>query len=97
MLNKLLPVIGSLIVLIGTVFGIYFYFEARYALAEELKKTQQRLEQKIVGDRANQIQDRIWKLQDRMEERKPTASEKEELRVLQYEKELLDKAIKEGK
>jgi len=41
---------GSILAIAAVVslaFGGYFYFEKRYALAEELQKTNQRLEQKI--------------------------------------------------
>ena len=88
---------GSIIAIVGVVslaFGTYFFFEKRYALAEELVKTNQRLEQKIDQDRLNNIQDRLWRMEDRLQDRKPTELEKEEIRKLQVEKEQLDKSLK---
>jgi len=61
---------------------------------DELIKTNQRLEQKIDQDRLNNLQDRLWRMEDRLQDRKPTELEKEEIRKLQMEKEQLDKSLK---
>jgi hypothetical protein len=91
---------GSIIAIVGVIslaFGAYFYFERRYALAEELEKTKTRLEQKIQQDRGNAVQERLWRIEDRLQDRKPTAIENEEIRSLKKEKEELDKTLKEKK
>ena len=92
--KEIIGCISGLIVLIGLCFGVYFFFENRYALAEELKKTQQRLEEKIQSDRLNSVQERIWKIQDRIGNKKPNDNEKEEIRRLKEEKDRIDKSLK---
>ena len=95
-LKGILGVIGGLILLIGTCFGIYFFFESRYALAEELEKTKARLEYKIQEDRMNALRERIWRVEDRLEDsgRRATEIEKEELRKLKAEKEKIESGLK---
>ena len=95
----------ALVSLIGVVFGIYFYNEGRYAIAEnvnkELKQTQEqvqkvieRLDIKILNDRADNLQQRIWKLEDRYGvEKKMPYEVKEEFRKLKQEKGKLDKEL----
>jgi hypothetical protein len=82
---------------ISLAFGGYFYFERRYALADELQKTNQRLEQKIQQDRVNAVQERMWKIEDRLQDqnRRPTDLEKDEIRKLQVEKDQIEKGLKE--
>jgi hypothetical protein len=77
--------IVALIMIIGTCFTVYFYAESRYALAQELKKTQQRLEYKIISDQLRSVTERIWKIEDRITNTKRPMDEtaKEELRQLQ--------------
>ncbi len=85
--------IATVLSMIGVIFGGYFYIDYRYALAEELEKTKFRLEQKILMDRVNWIQERLWKMEDRHEERKPTDLEKEEIRKLKLEKDQIEKSM----
>lgn len=87
--------IVAVVAVISLAFGAYFWLEKRYALAEELDRVKTRLEQKIKQDRANAIQERLWKIEDRLNDqmRKPTETEKEEIRALQKEKEQLDKEL----
>jgi hypothetical protein len=91
---------GSIVAVAAVVslaFGGYFYFEHRYALADELQKTNQRLEQKIQQDRVNAVQERMWKIEDRLQDqnRRPTDLEKDEIRKLQVEKDQIEKGLKE--
>lgn len=79
---KLVGSIIALCTLIGIVFGTYFWIDSRYALSEELKKTQQRLDYKIISDRANSLQERIWKIEDRCKGGKTDQTTAEELRSL---------------
>ena len=86
-MKEKVAVIGSLVLLIGVCFSVYFYFESRYALSQELKQTQQRLEYKIISDQLQSVQDRIWKVQDRCESNVPKdPTVKEELRQLEKTK-----------
>lgn len=89
--------IAAVLSMIAIVFGGYFYIDKQIenrALASDLQKTNQRLEQKIVSDRLNQIQERLWRLEDRHQERKPTDLEKEEIRKLKLEKEQIERDMK---
>lgn len=85
--------ITAVVAVVSIAFGGYFWIENRYARAEELQKTNQRLEQKISQDRQNAIQERLWKMEDRLQDRKPTDLEKEEMRKLKMEQEQLDKSL----
>jgi hypothetical protein len=89
--------IAAVLSMVGIIFGGYFYIDYRYALAEELEKTKSRLEQKISQDRVNWIQERLWKMDDRHQERKPTDLEKEEIRKLKQEKEQIEKNLEPKK
>jgi len=78
-----------------TLMGTAFSVDGRYAKAddiqqvqEKVKKVETRLDNKILKDRANLIQERIWKYEDRYEGRKTPDTIKEVIREL--EKELSD-------
>ena len=86
-LKALAACIVALITLIGLVFGIYFYMENRYALAEELNKVKQRLDYKIKADQLKSVQDRIWVIEDRYQSRRMDPTTMEELRKLKESKE----------
>jgi hypothetical protein len=79
--------------LCGVLWGLHEYFETRYALADSLKQTNQRLDQKIVSDELNQTQQRIYIIQDRISQKPATKTEKEELRDLTEKKERLKKEL----
>jgi hypothetical protein len=71
--------------------------EARYASSGFVKQVEQRLDQKINTDRLDNLQERIWKLEDRYGlgcETCPSVV-KDEYRELQKEYEFLLKKIKE--
>ena len=56
----------SILTIVGIAFGAYFYIENRYALSDELKQVEKRLDYKILSDQHNSIQHRIWQIQDRL-------------------------------
>lgn len=64
-MKEKLAVIASLVVLLGTVFGVYFYFENRYALAQELKQIEQRLDYKIKDDQRFAIRQEMRQIEER--------------------------------
>ncbi len=89
-MNKYLTTIVALLAIVGGVFGAVTYF----ASASDLQATEQRLNNYILGDRYAQVQERIWKIEDRYElgtsrSRAMPQSVKEELRELRKELELL--------
>ncbi len=92
-MKEKLTAIIAILTIIGIVFGVYFYIENRYALAEELKKTQQRLDYKILTDKFDAIQERIWKIKERSGEKPRDKTIKEELQKLESDKELLKTKI----
>jgi len=57
-MKKLLGPIGGLLAIIMVIFGVYFYIEERYALCENLKKLEQRLDYKVLSDQYQSIQQR---------------------------------------
>ena len=78
--------VGFLIA-ISTLVGTAFTVDNRYAKNEQVKQVEQqvqkvekRLDKKILKDRANALQERIWKLEDRYNGKKIPAAVKEELR-----------------
>jgi len=83
--------VGFLIAL-STVVGTAFTVDNRYAKEKQVKKVEQkvqkvekRLDKKILKDRANALQERIWKLEDRYEKKKMPKTVQEELRKLKIE------------
>lgn len=94
-MKEKLAVIGALVLIIGTCFGVYFYAESRYALSEELKQTQQRLEYKIISDQVRSVQDRIWKIWDRCGKDPKDLTVREELRQLEESKVEMNRNLKD--
>lgn len=68
------------------------------ALAKEVDLVKQRLDQKILHDRINGIQERIWKLEDRYPniEEMPSAVRDEYRRLIKELKELQEKLKEYG-
>lgn len=50
---------------LATLFGGASFVDTRYAHQDNVVLIEMRLEQKILTDRANQLQQRIWKIEDR--------------------------------
>ena len=65
---KLVPYLSAfmLIVAIG---GVMMGWESRYAKANEVAMIAERLDQKIIQDRMESIQERMWKMEDKWAER----------------------------
>jgi hypothetical protein len=92
--EKSLTYTATFIGLIVTIFTAYFAIDSHYAkaaemkiLAAENKRLEMRLDQKIVSDRSDSIQQRIWKLEDRYPDRRKAPPEIQEM-WRQLEKEL---------
>lgn len=93
-------IIISIASAISIIFGVYFYNEARYASAKDLKETKEytqkvekRLDHKILNDNLHEIQKRIWILDDKYEKKMPDTV-KEEYRELMEKKEQLREELK---
>ena len=60
---------GSVVAAIGGIGAGYYALDATYARQEQVAAIEQRLQQKIVGDRQSQLQQRLWNFQDRYGQR----------------------------
>jgi hypothetical protein len=77
---------ASLVGFIITIITAYFAIDSHYAKAAEVKKLELRLEQKIVADRSEKLQERIWKFEDRYPDKSKAPREVQEAwRVLEKE------------
>src|SRR3989337_950785 len=99
--KELIGCITGMIVLISMCFGVYFWFEARFAHAGDMMKAMEvikqigdRLEYKILEDQIRAIQDRIWKIIDRYDKKDMPELVKEEYRKLLEDKKLLEEKLR---
>jgi len=70
--RELIGCIAGVIGIITICFGVYFFFEGRYAHAEDMIKAMEsikrlavRLDYKIIEDQLRGVQQRIWTIEDR--------------------------------
>jgi hypothetical protein len=63
-MKKLISILGAVVVLCGLLTA-YHGLDTYVAKAADLALVAQRLDAKIDGDRADRIQDRLWKIEDR--------------------------------
>jgi len=66
---KMLTGIIGVIVILSTVAGGVMTADARYAKTEHVVAIESRLNVKIIQDRIDGIQDRMWKIEDRWNDR----------------------------
>lgn len=90
--KMLVGAIACLITFGGFLFMAHDYME-RYALAEDVKQTNKRLDQKIMSDELNQTQQRIWIIEDRYRGKVPEKTVQEELQNLKQKKDDLSKQL----
>tara|TARA_R100001244_G_scaffold119415_1_gene89055 strand:- start:592 stop:921 length:330 start_codon:yes stop_codon:yes gene_type:complete len=101
-----LAVVVGIITLLGGALGTAFTIDSRYAKSEEIaiikdyvQQVDKRLELKILKDRANALQERMWKIEDRygMEIAKMTEEVREQYRELKKEyDDIMEKIKKDG-
>ena len=94
--KTILALLLGCITLMGTAFSV----DARYAKQEQVKKVQEsvkkvetRLDNKILKDRGNLLQERIWKYEDRYDGKKMPDTIKEVVRDLQKELDDINKKL----
>lgn len=75
--------IATILTILGMAFTAFFFFDNRYALSESMEVLEQRLDYKIVSDQQMTVMERVWKLEDRYEDREMPDSVKEEIRTLE--------------
>lgn len=103
---KIVACIVSLAGFLGVAFGVHFYLEKTFASTDyvlQMEKRQnqyisqvdKRLDNKIKSDQMNEIQKRIWMLEDRAQtqKRELSKSEKEEVRSLKEKKDEINRQI----
>ena len=93
-IKLLAAAITCLLTFAGIFYGFHEYLDDRYALAESLKQTQQRLDQKITSDQLNSVTQRIWLLEDRHRGKAMDKTVSEEYRSLQEQKKELSEQLK---
>ena len=64
MIKRISAILG-LILAVGGVIGLLYTLDCYVAKAADVALVAQRLEDKIEGDKADRLQERAWKLQDR--------------------------------
>ncbi len=62
-MKEKLAVIGALILIIGTCFAVYFYFEKRYCLAEDFQRFAQSTKYELKSNQIEKDNERVWQLQ----------------------------------
>jgi len=96
----------ALLIGMTTLVGAMFALDGRYAKTEEIstikdyvQQVDKRLEVKILKDRANAIQERMWKIEDRygMEVAKMSEEVREQYRELKKEYDEIMELIKKDK
>jgi predicted nucleic acid-binding Zn-ribbon protein len=84
---KKVSAILALVIALAAVAGVVSKLDNRWAKADQVKKLELRLDQKIDADRINQVQQRIWTLEDRYKPLdKMPQTVREEYRELKDEK-----------
>ena len=91
--HNFFPIVLSIITIISITFGIYFHFEKKFALAEEVRRIEQRLDYKIKADQLRDIQQRLWTIEDRFKGCAMDKTTEEEYRKLQVDKEELKRSL----
>lgn len=92
-IKQYLSPILILISFASIVWGAQSYLYTNYATAEDVKRIEKRLDVKILEDRMSNIQDRIWKIEDRYFEQRMPKEATEQLRLLSTEKDKLEKDL----
>lgn len=92
---KRTQVIIGIVVGLITIAGALFAVDQRYAKSQDVELVSVRLELKILQDRYNDINSRIWKLEDRYRGQASPPEVVEEIRKLKQERDHLEKLINE--
>lgn len=91
--KQAIGILGTLATIIGITWGAYSFLDSKYALAEEMKLIEKRLDIKILEDNISHLQNRIWSIEDRYQKRSMPDDMKIEYRRSLKEKEDLEKKL----
>lgn len=90
---KKLSLVLGIILAFMSIGGSAYQIDKRFAKAEQVQQIEWRLDQKIIKDRVEALQERIWRLEDRYYNEKMPEEVKDEVRKLKHEKELLSNEL----
>lgn len=91
--KEILATIMSLIAFAGIIWGAQAYLYNNFASASEVQQLEKRLDVKILEDRLSNIQDRIWKIEDRYFEQRMSKETTEQIRILNTDKNKIEKEL----
>jgi hypothetical protein len=84
--NKIVQYLATLVGMVIAIGTVYVAVDDHYAKAEEVREIKTRLEQKIIMDRTDRLQERVWKLEDRYPDKnKMPAEAQDNIRVMNRE------------
>lgn len=93
-MTKQVENILTIIALLTAFSGGYFYIDRTYAREQEVRQLENRIDYKIAKDALHDIQDRLWKLEDRYLKKVMPDTTKEEYRKLQEDKKEIEEELK---
>lgn len=90
---KIISAVSAVAMFAGFIWGAQAYLYSTYATASDLKRLENRFDVKILHDRLSNVQERIWKIEDRYENKKMGTDAKEQYRLLIDEKGQIEKEL----
>lgn len=91
--KEILTTVLALISFAGIIWGVQSYLNSNFASAGEVQQLEKRLDVKILEDRLFNLQERIWRIEDRYEKTQMPKDTKEQYRLLIDEKNKLEKEL----
>ncbi len=80
----------ALVIAFSAVMSILYGLDGRWAKADHLAQLEQRLDQKIDMDRAKNLQERIWRLEDKYPDGDRPPEIRKECRELHHELKMIN-------
>ena len=93
---KRISVISGVLISLSILTGTLFKLDSRWAKAGDVEQLAIRLEQKIQSDRADNIQERLWKLEDKFgyDVSKMPPTIRDQYRILQQERQEINRKLR---
>lgn len=93
-MSKVLTSVIALVAFGGFVWGAQSYLYTNYASASDLKKLENRFDVKVKEDQLFNVQERIWRLEDRYEKKTMSDEAKEQYRMMLKERDKLEEDLR---